>query len=147
MILVLDSNIWLSAFLSPRGTSGRLFELVRLGLLDVVSTEKLWEELSRSAEYDRVRKPLERDGVWADTRLFLATRPNVRFVPSIVPVANWVTADPDDNWVVQCALTARADRIVTGDKALRALNVVESVKIVSARELLDETGIVVDWDR
>lgn len=41
MIVVPDSNIWLSAFLSPRGTSGRLFELVRLGLFDVASAEKL----------------------------------------------------------------------------------------------------------
>jgi predicted nucleic acid-binding protein len=103
MIVVIDSNVWLSAFLTPRGTSGRLFELVRLGLLDVVSTPKLWDELSRSAAYERVRKPLERDGVWADTQVFLATRPNIRFVPSTAPVANWVSADPDDDWVVQCA--------------------------------------------
>jgi predicted nucleic acid-binding protein len=51
---------------------------------------------------------------------------------------------PDDNWVIQCALTAKADRIVSGDKPLLQLKAVEGVNIVSPRDLVDEIGIVLD---
>jgi predicted nucleic acid-binding protein len=53
-------------------------------------------------------------------------------------------SDPDDDWVVQCALTAKAERIVTADKALLALRQVQAARVVTPRELLDEIGVVVE---
>ena len=144
MIVVLDTNIWLSAFLSPRGLPGRVLTLVRMGLIQAVSSPKLWSELTRAADYDRVRIPLQRKGVWEDTRRLLASHPKVTLVASVEPTANWLPKDPDDNWVIQCAVTARADRIVSGDKPLLALQAVEGVKIISPRELVDEVGVVLD---
>lgn len=146
MIVVLDSNVWTSAFLSPRGVPGRLLTLVRMGLLDVVSSSRLWGELERAVHYNRVRELLERAGLWDDTTVFLRDRPCVAFVVATEPVSNWLAQDPDDDWVIQCALTARADRIVSGDKALRALGAIGVVQIVTPRELpteLEVLGIVV----
>jgi predicted nucleic acid-binding protein len=64
-------------------------------------------------------------------------------VPEVSPTAKWVAADPDDDWVVQCALTARAERIVSGDRALLAVQRVEDVGVVTARQLLGELSIAV----
>jgi putative PIN family toxin of toxin-antitoxin system len=144
MIVLLDTNTWISAFLTPRGTPGRVVTLIRLGLLDAVASERLWSELGRAVEYDRVRKALERDGLLEDARRFVQAHPKVALVPSVAPVANWVASDPDDDWVVQCALTAKAERIVTGDKALLELRQVQDVRVVTPRELLDEIGVVVE---
>ena len=144
MIVVLDTNIWLSAFLTPRGIPGRVVMLVRMGIVRAVSSSKLWGELTRAAEYDRVRLPLQRDGVWEDTRRFLGSHPNVTLVTSVEPTTNWLPSDPDDNWVIQCAITAKADRIVTGDKGLRELEAVEGVRIVTPRALVDEIGVIVE---
>lgn len=138
MIAVLDTNVWTSAFLSPQGAPGRLVTFVRMGLLDVVSSSRLWDELQRAVRYDRVRRLLERDGLWHDTEAFLQKHPRVTFVVAVEPTSNWLPQDIDDNWVIQCALTARADRIVSGDKALLALGQVGGIKIVSPRELLTE---------
>jgi putative PIN family toxin of toxin-antitoxin system len=144
MIVVLDTNVWLSAFLSPRGFSGRVLTLVRMGVVQPVSSPKLWAELTRAAEYDRVRMPLQRRGVWEDARRFLASHPRVTLVASVEPTTNWMPEDPDDNWVIQCAVSARADRIVSGDKPLLELEAVADVRIVSPRELVDEVGVEFD---
>lgn len=61
----------------------------------------------------------------------------------VEPRMNWLPADPADNWVIECALSVAADRIVTGDKLLLGLNAVEGLKIVTVRDLLTELGIVV----
>jgi putative PIN family toxin of toxin-antitoxin system len=111
MIVVLDTNIWLSALLSPHGYSGRVLTLVRTGVIQPVSSPRLWAELTRAADYDRVRMPLQRKGIWEDTRRFLASHPMVTLVASVEPTSNWLPKDPDDDWVIQCALTAKADRI------------------------------------
>ena len=42
--------------------------------------------------------------------------------------------DPDDEWVVACAIAASADVFVTGDKALLGLHRVQNLPIVSPRE-------------
>jgi predicted nucleic acid-binding protein len=94
MIVVLDTNIWLSALLSPHGYSGRVLTLVRTGVIQPVSSPKLWAELTRAADYDRVRMPLQRKGIWADTRRFLASHPKVTLVASVEPTSNWLPKDP-----------------------------------------------------
>lgn len=47
-----------------------------------------------------------------------------------------VVKDEPDNRVLECAVTARADVIVTGDKALLELRRYRSVRIISLREYL-----------
>ena len=42
--------------------------------------------------------------------------------------------DPDDEWVVACAIAASADVFVTGDKALLGLRRVHDMPITSPRE-------------
>ena len=44
------------------------------------------------------------------------------------------TPDPDDAPILACALAAKADLFVTGDKALLEMLAVESVPVVSPRE-------------
>ena len=57
------------------------------------------------------------------------------------PVGNWIPADPADNWVIQCALNASAERIVTGDRRLLDVLAVQTVTILGARQFLIELGI------
>ena len=48
-----------------------------------------------------------------------------------------VVKDDPDNRILECALTGRANAIVTGDHALLALGDYQGVRIVSLREYLD----------
>lgn len=146
MKVVLDTNVWVSALLAPRSNPGRLLMMTRLGLLHVVSSRVLWEELYRAVGYTRVRTPLERDGLWETTRRFLHGHPMVAFVPAVDPEEPWMPRDEADNWVIQCALTANADLVITGDKELLRLGRIRDVRLLSPREALAElaaAGIVV----
>ena len=48
-----------------------------------------------------------------------------------------VAPDPDDDVVMSTALAAKADLLVTGDRALLSVEKYEGVRIVSVREALD----------
>jgi len=122
--------------LTPGGTAGRILDAVREHRIETVSSVHLWDELRQALSYPKTRKPLERDGLWGDVERFLRDHPDVAFVESVEPAEDWVPADPDDNWVIQCALTANADYIISGDQHLLSLDHVGPVQIVSPREFV-----------
>jgi len=47
-----------------------------------------------------------------------------------------VSADPDDDVVIECALVGGASFVVSGDKHLRTLGQYETIRILSANEFL-----------
>ena len=49
-----------------------------------------------------------------------------------------VKDDPDDNKVIECALTTEADYIVSGDSHLFNIKEVLGIKILKPKEFLDE---------
>jgi predicted nucleic acid-binding protein len=55
-----------------------------------------------------------------------------------VPTAgdSFVAADPADNPIVQTALAAKADCIVTSDKALLAVAKVQDVEVISLEQFV-----------
>ncbi len=52
------------------------------------------------------------------------------------PVGQYVAADPNDDPIVQTALTGKADYVVTADKALLGLAKVRDVEIISLERWL-----------
>ena len=48
-----------------------------------------------------------------------------------------ICRDPNDDFILECAVTGNADLIVTGDKDLLALGSFEGVAILTPREYLD----------
>ena len=56
MKVVLDTNVWVSAYLSPKGAPGRVVKAVSSGRIEAVSTEHLWTELRRVLYEPKVRE-------------------------------------------------------------------------------------------
>ena len=48
-----------------------------------------------------------------------------------------VKNDPDDNKIVECAVSCGADYIVTGDRHLLDIKEYKGIKIVTAKQFLD----------
>jgi uncharacterized protein len=48
-----------------------------------------------------------------------------------------VKEDPPDNRILECAVTAAADYIITGDKDLLRLRRYDSINIITVREFLE----------
>ena len=51
--------------------------------------------------------------------------------------ANVVPEDPKDNMIIECALNADADYIITGDKHLLKLKEYKGIKILTPKEFLE----------
>ncbi len=47
-----------------------------------------------------------------------------------------VKADPEDNKIIECAVTAGSDYIVTGDKDLLRLGSYDAIRILNASDFL-----------
>lgn len=139
MRAVLDSNVIISALINPAGTPGQILSRLGEGRFELHCSEHLWQELLRATSYKRVQKILESRGLAARVQPVLASlRRMAKIVPDAQPAQNWVTKDPDDDWVIQCALDAGAERIVTGDPHLLALRVVGDASIVTPAVFLNE---------
>jgi len=121
----LDTNVLIAAF-ATRGLCADVFRLAATDHELLIGTPVL-VEMRRILE-TRLRMPAPaRNEVLQVLRRF-AQAPAAK-----TPVALGID-DPDDEWVVACAIAAAADIFVTGDKALLGLVRVRNLPIVSPRE-------------
>ena len=90
-------------------------------------------ELRSTLSYNRLAKYVERSGLTLDELLTRYLNVAIVVEPATVPQ---IVRDPDDDHVLACALTARADLIVTGDDDLLTLNAYQDIPIVTAAEAL-----------
>ena len=133
MRVVLDTNTIVSGFFwqgAPRtvldlAVAGRLIAFTSPDLLlelhHVLSRAKFIPFLARTG--DTATQIVQKYAGWAH-------------IVSPTPLAALVCADPDDDMVVACAITANANCIVTGDAQFLALGSHQSIEILPAHELL-----------
>jgi putative PIN family toxin of toxin-antitoxin system len=126
--VVLDTNILISALITPRGTPAKVLQSWRAGHFDLVTSPhlllELREALSRPHLKDRYRLSP------TDTRDFITLLTSAAFLVTTREVASALLRDPDDLAVLACALAGDAEYIVTGDLDLLHLRSFEGVQIV-----------------
>ncbi len=66
----------------------------------------------------------------------------LNWLNSIVPRKKLaILEDEPDNRILECAATAHADVIVTGDRAMLNLKEYQEIRILSLRQFLDEVSV------
>ncbi len=128
MRVVFDSNIFISAFVFPGGQA----EKAMLQIIDgpdrlLVSKEIIGEVLRVLAS--KFAKDCE---AISHTAVFLADL-GEQVTPDRTIA---ILADEPDNRILECAVTGHAHLIVTGDKAMLALQEFEGVRIIPLAEYL-----------
>jgi putative PIN family toxin of toxin-antitoxin system len=129
MILVVDTNVWISA-LHFGGVGGIPFRaLTRAATEHTIAT---CVELD-----DEIVRVLKFRCDWSDTRIATAMRDALRRATRVT-LQNTVhlCRDPDDNKILECAERARASLIVTGDKDLLSLRTHRRTRIVTPASYL-----------
>jgi uncharacterized protein len=114
--VVLDTNVLVSGLAYRESVPGRIVSVWRQGVLDVVLSHYILEELSRVLP--RLKRIRLSDGEirdLVDSFLFLAdvVEPDGRRDESL--------RDPADQQVLGTLLASKADYLITGDKDLLAL--------------------------
>lgn len=112
-IAVIDTNIWVSAFITPHLHAARLIPLWRAGRFDVVVSTPLLEEidsvLSRPRLMNRYHYPAEDMFVYLRSIMDLAV---------LVPVTGTLEMcrDPKDNFLLETAIVGKATHVVSRDE-------------------------------
>ena len=131
MRLVLDTNVLLSALMSPASPSAGILSLWRDRKVTVLTAAEQIDEITRVTSYPRIRALLHPAlaGRLVDRLRDVAT------VVENLPIVDR-SPDPDDNYLLAIAERGEAQFPVTGDKPLLGLKRHKSTRIVTPAELL-----------
>jgi putative PIN family toxin of toxin-antitoxin system len=110
MRVILDSNIFLSALLSPGGSPHRIYEAWRRGRFEIATCDEQLEELRRASRYPKFRSILQ------PHRVGLMLNNLQRAVVFDRLPDHHETADPHDAYLLALAEISGARYLVTGDK-------------------------------
>jgi len=129
--IVIDTNVFVSSFLNPKGTPRRIIDLWKRGIVTLcLCAEILAEYLEVLSRFGLAGEPELRELL----DLFKA-RQGIDFVV-IDNDLHAIEADPADDKFLECALKASAACIVSGDKHLKGLQVYKGVPILSPYEFM-----------
>lgn len=129
MRVVFDTNILVSALVFPGGRGEEALQRIIEETDDLVLSKPILDELLGvlARKFSRNAEELARVAVFLSTiATFVSPRRRLR-----------VVKDEPDNRVLECALTGRAQAIVTGDGALLALGSFRGVRLLSLHDYLD----------
>jgi putative PIN family toxin of toxin-antitoxin system len=118
---VLDTNVLVSALISPGGGSARLLLELRSGAFELLVSPLLLAELREVLRRDRFRQYVSEAEADAYVEL-IRSEGVLRADPMPSPEA--LSADPDDEYLIDLARDAGADALVTGDTHLLELRAI-----------------------
>lgn len=138
MRVVLDTNVVVSALLSPDGIPAAILDLATQGRIHAVVSEETLDELDRVLS--RPRHGFPRRKVAAFMAFFESRAIRVRR-PSPLTAC---TKDPSDNRILECAAAGKARYLVTGNpghfpkrhKGIQTITPRQFWEIYIGRELL-----------
>ncbi len=130
--LVLDTNVLLSALMSPASPSAEILSYWRDRKVTVLTAAEQIDEIARVTRYPRIRVLLHPA---LAGRLVNRLR-DVATVVENLPIVDR-SNDPDDNYLLAIAEAGGAQFLVTGDKPLLGLKRHKSTRIVAPAALLE----------
>ena len=130
---VLDTNLLASYLLTHRPPIATVVDKHLAQAHFVLLTGvALLEELDRVLQYPRLQRYYTKEARTRSVALIAALSAVIE-LPESVPR---ICRDPDDDWVIACAVAGKADVIVSGDCDLLALERVGEIPILSAAQFL-----------
>ena len=128
--IVCDTNIYISSFLFPKSTPATVLGLARMGLVELYVSPFILDE---------IQKILQSKFYLSKTQITELIKLIKKHSLLIEPQINIsiIRTKHDDNRILECAVYAKADYLVTGDKKhILPLEEYGGVKICSPAEFL-----------
>ena len=128
MKVVFDTNIYISAFVIPGGNAEKAY---------IRSIDGDFELFTSIAILTELAGKLEAKFGWEKRRIvqLITSISNVATVLKTTPCLKTLSDDPN-NRILECALKAEADMLVTGDKHLLKLKSYENCEIIKLSAFL-----------
>jgi hypothetical protein len=132
MRLILDTNILLSALLSPLGAPAKLLDAWERKAFTLVTSEALIAEFRDVASRPFFRARLRASAV----ELLAADLHDFSFYCRNLP-SGPLAPDPKDSYLLAMAQASQAEFLVTGDKELLSLKWHKSTRIVTPAAMIE----------
>lgn len=121
MKVVFDTNVYISAFISPGSKAEEAYLLAVDGHVELYTSVAILTETAMK---------LREKFLWDDVRITAALKQISKVATVLKPVSTLkILSDAPDNRILECAKEAGADLIVTGDKHLLELKQYEGMGI------------------
>lgn len=133
MRIVLDTNVLVSALISPSGAPHELLERWEAGQFTLVTSAEQSDELRRVLAYPKLQLRIDSERA---ARLVS----NLQHVAAMAENLPQVSAsrDASDNVIIASAMAGQASYLVTGDKSdLLQLVAIGDVSMVSPRRMIE----------
>lgn len=133
MRAVIDTNLLVSYLIAHRSPIAELMDVyLARGDFVLLTSHPMLQELDRVLQYPRLYRYYD-----AQTRIrFVALVASLGEIVDLPHEVPRICRDPDDDWVIACAVAGDADVIVSGDRDLLDLIQVNRIPILSARQFL-----------
>lgn len=135
-IVVPDVNVILSGLAFQNTPPSQIIELWRHDKVIFATSFSILKDLKRALNYPKVQKFIKLSQIEIEniSTEFLKTS---IIVPEKIDVK--ISTDPDDNKIFSCALEAKADYIVSGDKKhVLSIGEYKGIKTVSPKDFIEE---------
>lgn len=128
--VVIDTNVFISGVLVEAGNPSLVIKAwKRTQKYQLFITEEIIQEILKVMHRLNINADIIADWDKAIRESAISIAPTRKIEA--------IKEDPSDNKFLECAIEARADYIVTGDKHLKGLDEFEGIKIVDPRKFLD----------
>ena len=134
--LVIDSNVWIAALISPTGAARQLVDAVLDNDIDILMSEATFTELVSRLDrpkFDRYREP----EAW---NLFLSELVELALWLEDAGTATGISRDPDDDKFLALAAIGQADAIISGDRDLLELVTYEGIPILTPAQFMQRVS-------
>lgn len=132
MRVVVDTNVYVSYLLSPRGTTVWLLSLWRDGHFDVAISPSLFAELVGVLQRFHISERIDHRRRFS---LLRRLRQEAVWTPGELD-ASGATPDPKDDMLISTALETGAQYVVTWDAALLSWVTRSDLRLVTPEELI-----------
>ena len=129
--VVIDTNVFISALLKPKGTPRKVIDLA-INQYIILQSETTYEELNTRLSKKKFDKYLSQE----DRLSFLSS---LRKKSLFIKISEQVTicSDADDNKFLELAVSGIAEYLITGDNDLLEINNYQNVPIITPIHFLD----------
>ncbi len=130
--IVLDTNVVISAAISSDGNPAKIFEMLIGEEVENFTTIEIIDEIKEVFGRPRIMKYLSLVEIQFIIDTFVRFSTQIESAVKIKAVKD----DPDDNKFLECAITANADYIISGDPHLLNIKEFRGIKIVSPAQFI-----------
>jgi hypothetical protein len=131
--MVLDTNVLVSALISPGGPADQLLQRWEGDEFTLVTSADQLDEVERVFAYEKLQRFIRPDQA---ARLVTNLRRSAVFAETLPSVE--ASSDASDNVILATAMAGNASHLITGDRGdLLGLKRVEEVSIIAVREAIE----------